>query len=84
MLSVGNSIAVNNQRYALAASTAYSAGTNLTTSAVSSTLSCKKTTSDVGETKPTYWGISIPIGTVAGNYSGTNTIIAVKSAYARW
>jgi len=80
----GHTITVGNQRYALAASTAYASGVSLTTSAVESELNCKKTTTDVGETKPTYWGISIPNGTVAGTYSGTNTIIAVKGESAQW
>jgi hypothetical protein len=84
MYSVGNTISVENQKYSLAASTAYSAGTTLTTIATESELNCKKTTADVGETKPTYWGISIPIGTVAGTYGGTNTVIAVKGEYAQW
>lgn len=79
-----HTITVGNQRYALAASTAYGSGVSLTTSAVESELNCKKTTADIGETKPTYWGISIPIGTVAGTYSGTNTIIAVKGESAQW
>ena len=84
MYSVGNTISVENQKYALAALTAYSAGTTLTTTTTNSELNCKKTTTDTGETKPTYWGISIPLGTVAGTYGGTNTIIAVKGEFAEW
>ncbi len=84
MSSVGNTISVENQRYSLAASTAYGSGTTLTTSATNSELNCKKTTIDTGETKPTYWGISIPLGTIAGTYGGTNTIIAVKGEYTEW
>lgn len=79
-----HTITVGNQRYALAASTAYSAGTSLTTSEVNSELNCKKTTTDIGETKPTFWGISIPTGTFAGTYSGTNTVLAVKGEFAEW
>lgn len=79
-----HTITVGNQRYSLASATAYSAATSLTTSPLEGELNCKKTTTDVGETKPTYWGISIPIGTVAGTYSGTNTIIAVKGEFAAW
>jgi len=84
MYSVGDTISVENQKYSLTASTAYSAGTTLTVSAVNSELNCKKTTTDTGETKPTFWGISIPVGTVAGTYGGTNTIIAVKGEFAEW
>lgn len=84
MYSVGNTISVGNQKYSLAASTAYSSGTSLTLSPIESELNCKKTTTDIGETKPTYWGISIPVGTVAGTYGGTNTVIAVKGEAAQW
>lgn len=84
MYSVGNTISVENQKYSLAASTPYSSGTPLTNSATNVELNCKKTTTDIAETKPTYWGISIPLGTVAGTYGGTNTVIAVKGEYAEW
>jgi hypothetical protein len=84
MYSVGNTISVENQKYSLSSGTSYASGTALTISAVGVSLSCLKTTTDVGETKPTYWGIAIPVGTAAGTYGGTNTVIAVKSAYARW
>lgn len=84
MYSVGNTISVENQRYSLSSGSAYSAGVSLSLSPVEAELNCKKTTSDVGETKPTYWGISIPIGTVAGTYGGTNTVIAVKGEFAAW
>jgi hypothetical protein len=79
-----HTIAVGYQKYALSASTAYAVGTTLTTSATESELNCTKTTSDTGSTKPTYWGISIPQGTFAASYSGTNTITAVKGEYAQW
>jgi hypothetical protein len=79
-----HTIAVGYQKYALSASTAYAVGTTLTTSATEAELNCTKTTSDIGSTKPTFWGISIPQGTFAGTYSGTNTITAVKGEYAQW
>jgi len=84
MYSVGSTISVENQRYALAASTAYGSGTPLSTSAIGVSLSCAKTTTDTGTTKPTYWGISIPFGTIAGTYGGTNTVTAFKSDFSRW
>ena len=84
MYSVGNTISVENQRYSLAASTVFGSGTTLTLSPVESELNCKKTTTDTGATMPTYWGISIPLGTVAGTYGGTNTVIAVKGEFAGW
>lgn len=79
-----HTISVGNQRYSLAFNSAYSSGSALTALPIESELNCKKTTSDIGETKPTYWGISIPSGTVAGTYTGTNTIIAVKGETAQW
>ena len=85
MTSGGNTIIAANQRYALAVSTAYGSGAALSSTPTESELNCKKTTIlGTGETKPTYWGISIPLGTVAGTYSGTNTITAVKGEYAQW
>lgn len=79
-----HTIVVGNQKYSLTAATAYGSGTSLTTAPAEAELNCKKTTTDVGETKPTYWGIAIPLGTVAGTYGGTNTVIAVKGEYAAW
>lgn len=79
-----HTIGVEYQRYSLSASTAYAVGDTLTTSATENELDCAKTTSDVGATKPTYWGISIPLGTFAGSYSGANTFTAIKGEYAQW
>lgn len=84
MYSVGNTISVENQKYSLSSGTSYASGTALSLSPNETELNCKKTTSDVGETKPTYWGIYIPLGTVAGTYGGTDTVIAVKGEYAQW
>ncbi len=79
-----HTIGVNYQKYALATSTSYSSGISLSTSPTEAELNCTKTNSDVGATKPTYWGISIPVGTFAGSYSGTNTITAVKGESGQW
>lgn len=84
MYSVGNTISVENQKYSLSSGTAYSGGVALGLTPVEAELNCKKTSTDVGETKPTYWGIYIPVGTVAGTYGGTNTVIAVKGEFAAW
>lgn len=79
-----HTIDVGYQKYSLSASTAYGVGITLTTSATEAELNCAKTTSGVGATKPTYWGISIPGGTFAGEYSGNNTITAVKGESGQW
>lgn len=80
-----NTIAVAFQKYALATSTAYASGTSLSTTPTELELNVLKTTS-VGSpaTKNTWWGLSIPLGTVAGVYSGTNTIVALKGEIANW
>jgi len=84
MYSVGNTISVENQKYSLNSGTSYGSGSALSLSPVETELNCLKTKSDIGETKPTYWGIAIPVGTVAGTYGGTNTVIAVKGEFAAW
>jgi len=85
MTSGGDSIAVGQQKYALAGSTAYASGVALTSSAVGVSVDVNKTTtSGSPETKDTYWGIEIPVGTPAGSYSGTNTLVAVMSAAGNW
>lgn len=84
LTSGGDSIAVAYQKYALAASTAYAAGTALSTTPTSVLLDISKNTTDTNLTKNIWWGLEIPTGTVAGSYSGTNTVTAVKSAFANW
>lgn len=87
MLGVGstaNIISVGNQKYSLSSGTAYNVGTTLTTSAVTALLNVLKPTSDTGTTKPTYWGLKIPPGTVADSYSGTVTVIARMSSSGSW
>lgn len=85
MTSGGNNIAVGQQRYATASSTAYASGAALTVSATEIELNVQKTTS-VGApaTKNIWWGLSIPLGTIAGTYSGTNTLTALKGETAGW
>lgn len=78
-------IGVGNMEYALSSSTAYGAGTDLTTSPAEAELNCLKTTDSASaETKNTWWGLFIPTDTIAGSYTGTNTITAVKGEYAAW
>ena len=80
-------IPVNNQKYATS-SVAYAAGNSLTSSTSPSLLliNVPKTTSTSSpETKNTWWGINIPSAiTLAGNYSGQNTITAIKSDPTNW
>ena len=81
--SGGTPIPVANQKYALSATT-YALATALSTSAVEVELNIAKVTSATPTTGTTYWGISIPSGTVAGTYNGANTITAVKGEIANW
>lgn len=81
--SGGTPIPVANQKYALSATT-YALATALSTSAVEVELNIAKVTSATTTTGTTYWGISIPSGTVAGTYNGANTITAVKGEIANW
>ena len=67
-----------------AASTAYSSATALTTSAVEVELNLAKPTSTTAVTKNTWWGIEIPSGTLPGEYTGENTITAIKGETANW
>jgi len=84
LTSVGNTIPASAQHYYLT-SVAYDSASTLSTSATSFDFNCQKTTSSVNPaTKSFYWGISIPSGIPVGNYTGTNTITAVKSEVAQW
>jgi hypothetical protein len=82
--SVGTPIGVAYQKYALVASTAYSSGTALSTSAVETELNVPKAESGSPTGGTTYWGIYIPTGTLAGVYSGANVLTAVKGEIANW
>lgn len=85
MASGGNSILVSYQKYALASSTAYASAVALSTGATEIELNCQKTTTTGSPaTKSTWWGIEIPAGTIAGSYTGTNTLTAVKGETANW
>jgi hypothetical protein len=80
-----NTIAVAQQRYALAASTAYASGSQLSGTDTEIELNCSKTTiTGSPETAGTWWGLEIPGGTVAGTYSGSNTLVAVKGETVNW
>ncbi len=80
---VGTQIPVGYQKYALSG-VAYASATALTTSPVEIELNIPKVTSSTPTTGTTYWGISIPAGTLAGTYNGANTITAVKGEIANW
>lgn len=82
--SGGTPIGVANQKYALGKSTSYALGTKLSTSATEVYLAVYKPVSVSPSTKNTWWGILIPSGTQAGEYTGVNTITAVKSAPSDW
>lgn len=86
-ISSANDITVNNQKIATS-SVAYAAGYALSgsTTPVSVGINVPKTTAtSTPQSKNSYWGISIPSAlSVAGNYSGQDTITAVKSNAANW
>ena len=79
----GTPIAVTNQKYALTG-VAYASGTTLTTTPTEIELNIPKVTTASATTGTTYWGISIPTGTVSGTYNGANTITAVKGERPEW
>lgn len=78
-------IAVGNQKYSDTASTAYSSGTALTSSAVELGLLIPKTTTFASpESAPVYWGVSIPNNTPAEAFTGTVTYTAVMTDTGDW
>ena len=81
---VGTQIPVGNQRYALAASTAYASGTVLTTSPVEVEINIPKVKNGTPTSKSTWWGIQIPSNTLPGLYKGMNTIYAKTGEVAEW
>lgn len=87
MVSGGNNIAVNKQRYDLS-EVLYSAATGLSATATEVEINVPKTRSTGVTTVPgaddTWWGIEIPNGTVAGVYTGTNTVTAIKGETVGW
>ncbi len=82
---VGTQIPVGNQKYALAASTAYASGTSLTTAKVEVEINIPKVKSTTPAVeRSTWWGIEIPLGTLPGTYRGMNTIYAKTGEVAEW
>ncbi len=87
-INTATEIAIANQKVAIASTTAYGSATALTasTSPTSVLVNVPKTiaTSSPAE-RHTWFGISIPISiTLAGSYSGQDTITAKKSNPASW
>lgn len=85
--SATSTIPVVNQKFATS-TVSYAAATSLTSSS-SPTLFpihvLKTTATSSPQTKDTLWAINIPIAiTLAGSYSGQNTIIAAKSSSVHW
>ncbi len=80
-------ILVANQRFATSA-VAFANGTALTGSTSPSSVDIrvlKTTVTSTPSQKDTYWGINIPVAiTLAGNYTGQNTITATISSYLHW
>ena len=71
----GTPLAVTLQKYALASGTNYGSGTDLTGTPTAVNINVPKVTDGSNvTTKSSWWGISIPTGTLPGIYNGTNTI----------
>ena len=70
----GTPLAVTLQKYALATGTAYASGTTLTATPTAVNINVPKVDNGTVTTKTTWWGISIPAGTLPGVYNGVNTI----------
>lgn len=88
-INAANDIPVSNQKFATSAvAYASSQAYTLTSSTTPTSLSInvqKTTSTSSPQTKDTYWGINIPVAiTLAGNYSGQNTITAKKSPSNAW
>ncbi len=84
MTSGGNSILVSRQRYATSA-VQYQNGIALTSNATQFEINLKKTTTTATlSSTTTFWGLQIPTGLPAGEYSGTNTFGAVTGESAEW
>lgn len=79
-------IPVGQQRYGTTATTNYSDGTTLTTTAATVNILVPKVTDHTQPipTRSTWWGIQIPSGIVAGTYTGQNTITSMMSPAANW
>lgn len=86
-INASSEIAVGNQKVATSG-VAYASATALTSSSspTSVTINVQKTTATSSiQTKNTFWGISIPIAiTLAGNYTGQNTIVGKVSNFLNW
>lgn len=84
-VSTTSTIPETEQRYATS-SVAYASATQLTTSSIELELDVQKSTATSSPaTRLTNWGIRVPVSiTLAGDYTGQNTIIAVTSEPGQW
>ena len=80
----GSTISVDNQRFAIAASTAFSSATVLSTSPKAALINVAKPTSATPTTKNLWWGIYVPPTTDAGTFYGNITITGIRSNPANW
>ncbi len=85
MTSGGNSILANNQEFDLAPFT-HLTGNPLPYSGSPTTLylgvpKTNWTTSLQIGTAPTYWSLFVPLTTISGSYTGTNTLTAIQGAW---
>lgn len=84
-VSATSTIPVTEQVYATS-SVSYTTGTPLTASSTELELNVlKSTATSTPASKNTFWGIRIPSSiTLAGDYTGQDTIVAVRSEPAEW
>jgi len=73
----GTPIPITYQKYSLSAGTAYTSGIALSTTNVLVELDVPKQTSSTVPSKNTWWGTSIPTGTLPGVYNGLNVLTYV-------
>ncbi len=76
-------IDIAQQKYSLATGTAYASGTALSATPTKALIGVPKIDNGTVTTKTIWWGISIPIGTISGTYSGVNTIAATNEGITK-
>jgi len=86
MTGPGTSIPANKQKYGIGASAPlWGAGGNAVlsgTPTLTALHTCKSGYTQTPGWKSVYWGIDIPAGQVAGDYTGSNTITAVENNWS--
>lgn len=76
----GDTIAVNQQKYAELPFTYSSGGTSLSSTPTTLDIDLYKQSTTTVITDTVYWGLGVPNGTAQGSYTGTNTITATTGS----